>query len=534
MAKVFNTTGIGVPQRHYMVHLQKRLEEIKKLVDEGKYFSVNKARQYGKTTTLMALGKYLQKEYNVVSMDFQTFGNAEFQTENRFSLSFAGSFVRLFLKNRPSMSKRLQAAVDALARNVSKMQEHFALKLLFEQLSEICEASDKPIVLMIDEVDSAANNQVFVDFLAQLRAQYLNRFSQAAFWSVILAGVYDIRHLRQKLRPKEEHRMNSPWNIAAEFKVDLSFSKEEIAAMLQEYASDHSVHIDIDGMAGLLWDYTAGYPFLVSRLCQLIDEDVSAGTEYSSRAEAWTKKGFYEAVRLILWDKNTLFESLTGKLYDYPKLAAMLRTLLFTGRTFSYRADGNVLDIATMFGFIKNQNGTVAIANRIFETYLYNYFLSEEEMRETELYKASLQDKNQFVTGGHLNMKKVLEKFAVHFHDIYGNRSRTFLEEEGRQYFLLYLKPIINGTGNYYIEARTRDLGRTDVIVDYAGEQYIIEMKLWHGEEYNRRGEQQLLGYLDSYHVNRGYLLSFNFNQNKTVGVREIQIGDKTIVEAVV
>lgn len=121
------------------------------------------------------------------------------------------------------MSKRLQAAVDALARNVSKMQEHFALKLLFEQLSEICEASDKPIVLMIDEVDSAANNQVFVDFLAQLRAQYLNRFSQAAFWSVILAGVYDIRHLRQKLRPKEEHRMNSPWNIAAEFKVDLSF-----------------------------------------------------------------------------------------------------------------------------------------------------------------------------------------------------------------------------------------------------------------------------------------------------------------------
>ena len=72
------------------------------------------------------------------------------------------------------------------------------------------------------------------------------------------------------------------------------------------------------------------------------------------------------------------------------------------------------------------------------------------------------------------------------------------------------------------------------MIVDYAGEQFIIEMKIWHGEEYNRRGEQQLFGYLDSYHVNRGYLLSFNFNQNKTVGVRKIQIGDKTIVEAVV
>ena len=57
---------------------------------------------------------------------------------------------------------------------------------------------------------------------------------------------------------------------------------------------------------------------------------------------------------------------------------------------------------------------------------------------------------------------------------------------------MLYLRPIIKGTGNYYIEAQTRNMRRTDVIVDYKGRQYIIELKLWHGEEYNRRGEQQL------------------------------------------
>lgn len=134
VAKVFNTTGICVPQEHYMVNIEKRLEQIKKLVDEGKYFSVNKARQYGKTTTLMALGKYLQKQYYVVSMDFQTFGNAEFQTENRFSLSFAASFLRLFQKNSPAMSDTLQQAVDALARSVRQMPAYFALKMLFEQL----------------------------------------------------------------------------------------------------------------------------------------------------------------------------------------------------------------------------------------------------------------------------------------------------------------------------------------------------------------------------------------------------------------
>ena len=87
-------------------------------------------------------------------------------------------------------------------------------------------------------------------------------------------------------------------------------------------------------------------------------------------------------------------------------------------------------------------------------------------------------------------MKHILEKFVIHFHDIFGNMNDKFLEDEGRRYFLLYLRPIINGTGNYYIESHTRDLRRTDIIVDYLGDQYIIEMKIWHGDEYNNRGEK--------------------------------------------
>ena len=99
---------------------------------------------------------------------------------------------------------------------------------------------------------------------------------------------------------------------------------------------------------------------------------------------------------------------------------------------------------------------------------------------------------------------------------------------------MLYLKPIINGVGNYYVETRTRDLRRTDVIVDYLGEQYVVELKIWHGNAYNERGERQLLDYLDAYHLEKGYMLSFNFNRKKEVGVREIRIGEKVLVEAVV
>lgn len=64
-------------------------------------------------------------------------------------------------------------------------------------------------------------------------------------------------------------------------------------------------------------------------------------------------------------------------------------------------------------------------------------------------------------------MELVLQKFVEHFNSIYGGNTVEFDEEEGRRRFLLYLRPIINGTGNYYIEAQTRDARRMDVVVDY-------------------------------------------------------------------
>ena len=45
--------------------------------------------------------------------------------------------------------------------------------------------------------------------------------SYPTFHSVILAGVYDIKNLKLKMRPEETHQYNSPWNIAAKFDVSM-------------------------------------------------------------------------------------------------------------------------------------------------------------------------------------------------------------------------------------------------------------------------------------------------------------------------
>ena len=304
--------------------------------------------------------------------------------------------------------------------------------------------------------------------------------------------------------------------------------------MLEEYAADRHIDLNLNEIAGLIRDYTSGYPFLVSKLCKMMDEGIPGSKKSYSGNEAWTKEGVREAVRIILSEKNTLFESMIGKLNDYPELNEMLKELLFTGKSIAYNADDPAVDMAEMFGFIRNHQGVIAVANRIFETRLYNLYLSTAKMQGLDIYKASLQDKNQFVVDGHLDMRRILERFVVHFNDLYHDSAEPFVEEEGRKYFLLYLRPIINGTGNYYIESRTRNLRRTDVIVDYNGEQYVVEMKIWRGNEYHTRGEEQLVGYLDDYHIKKGYMISFNFNKRKQSGVREIIVGDKVLVEAVV
>lgn len=71
-----------------------------------------------------------------------------------------------------------------------------------------------------------------------------------------------------------------------------------------------------------------------------------------------------------------------------------------------------------------------------------------------------------------------------------------------------------------------------DVVVDYLGEQFVIELKIWRGASYHERGEKQLSYYLDYFHLKKGYMLSYNFNQKKETGVKEIVFGDRVLVEA--
>ena len=294
--------------------------------------------------------------------------------------------------------------------------------------------------------------------------------------------------------------------------------------MLDEYENDHHTGMDTEKMAQEIYDYTSGYPFLVSRICQIIDTEL----------DMWTISGVSEAVKRILQEKNTLFDSLMGKVYDNKPLSDILQTILFSGERVAYSLYNVPMMDGEMYGFLTNKDGAAVISNRVFEVMLYNYYLSLNELKNSPISISGSESKEMLIENGRLNMDKLLERYVTVFDDIYEGKADTFSEEEGRRRFLLFIRPIINGTGNYYVESRTRNNERMDIVIDYLGERFVVELKIWRGEAYHEKGEQQLANYLDYYHLDKGYMLTYSFNKNKSTTLTTKTIQDKILIEAFV
>ncbi len=387
MAKIFNIAGCCEPELNYMVDLSSRLNEIKKMVDAGMYFTMNRAQQFGKTTTLTALAEYLKTDYEVISMDFQTMSSASFESEQAFVAAFSEELLDL----TEELPKDIE---DRLASFAEKTDSSISLQTLFKVLKAWCAKMTKKIVLIIDEVDTASNVRVFVDFLAQLRACYLKRRRTPTFQSVILAGVYDVRSIKSKIKPEEEHMENSPWNIAARFDLDMSFSVKDIVGMLTEYEEDYHTGMDVAQMADLIYNCTAGYPYLVSALCKYMDEEILGTEGFEDRSKVWTKEGIHEAEMMLIKEDNTLYQSMIRKLKIQPELLTILYELIFVGNSILYTATNDHIKDAVMFGFIRNEKDTAVIFNKILESVLYNYFISEE-LASGKQYKAVVQEKKE-------------------------------------------------------------------------------------------------------------------------------------------
>jgi len=519
----FNVTGVCVPNKNYMVDIGEKLKKIKDLIDRECYFTINRARQYGKTTTLNMIPKTLSNDYICVKISFEGLGDESFASQELFCPTFIDQIVRAL--HFTSISKEyIEKWNDGNITN---------FKLLSRHITEMCK--DKKFVLMIDEVDRTSNNGIFLQFISMLRTKFLDRQVNMdyTFHSVILAGVYDIKNIKLKMinegsytpAPTEGKIYNSPWNIAVDFDVDMSFNPYEISTMLKEYEIDNNTGMDIAEISKEIYNYTAGYPFLVSRICQCIDEKLDRD---------WTLPGVQKAVNIIIYEKNTLFDDIYKNLTNNEELYQLLYNMLILGESYTFKIGNPVIDLAHMFGIIKNKNGIAEVSNRIFEIIIYDYFISIDQTNiKTRKIKGVI---SEVVKNGKFDMELCLRKFADHYIEMFTEKDIKFLERHGRLLFLSYLRPFINGEGHYHIESETRNQRRMDIVVDYGNAQFIIELKVWRGEKYNQEAYEQLLNYMAIKKADTGYLLTFDFRKdiNKHPKAEWVEFDGKRIFDVII
>jgi len=505
-----------------MVDISDKIVQIKKLIDDGYYFTINRARQYGKTTTLAVLERTIQDEYVVASISFQAIGDESFES--------SATFCEMFLELIQEALQFTEAEESYTEKWVDDQVTSF--RLLSRHIAKMCK--EKKIVLMIDEADSASNNRVFIQFLNMLREKYIARRNgkDYTFHCVILAGIYDVRNIKLKMisegkytpAENESKIYNSPWNIAANFTVDMSFNPGEIDTMLAEYERDHKTGMDIKLMSKEIHNYTSGYPFLVSRLCQCIDLELDRD---------WTAIGIQRAIKLMLTESNTLFDDMFKNLENNKDLSALIYDLLILRESKLFVIDDPVVSIGVMYGFFKNIDERIAISNKIFELRMINYYISKDLRNKRQITGVLQRD---VVGDDSFDMELCLRKFADHYGEIYNKTDKEFLERHGRLLFLSYLKPLINGQGFYHIESQLIDLRRMDIVVDFGRQQFILELKLWDGKAKQAEAYKQLCGYLENKYADTGYLLTFDFREegHKIRKAEWIEVDGKRIFDVMV
>jgi hypothetical protein len=500
MEKEFNITGNCRPAKHYMADVSGKLTQIMKMVEKGNYFIINRPRQYGKTTTLFTIATQLRAkgDYIVFNISFEGIGDIIFNTEAAFSRGFVEILATYAKYQIPELSDWLSKAAP----------EVHDLKDLSETITELTLKTDKKVVLLIDEVDKSSNNQLFISFLAMLRNKYLVQDEVKTFHSIILAGVHDVKSLKLKIRPDEEGKYNSPWNIASEFKVDMNLQVSEIKPMLEEYAHDKSVKMDSQLIAERLFYYTSGYPFLVSKLCKMLDEDIAKNGE-------WTSDDVEVAVKELVKESNTNFDSLIKNLENNQELYDAVYQVVIGSNYVPFNLHAPLTNLGVLHGIFVagNGGGRIQIHNRIYVEVLVNYMA--DKMRWAKL--AHRDDlgtgyKNDDKT---LNMAAVLLGFQAFMKKEYSKKDRTFLEKNGRLVFLAFLKPIINGNGYDFKEPQISEEKRLDLVITYLHQKFITELKLWYGQKAHEEGLQQLTDYLDRQGLNEGYLLIFDHSEVK-------------------
>ena len=297
-ARTFNTAGPVVAADHYCIPPLDRidLDAVLGLIRSKKYFVLHAPRRTGKTSALLALRDLL---HSGAHGNFRcVYVNVEAGKTMRENVAEGMRTVLAELA--------LQASVtfgDDTLRRISRdaMDGAGPGGALSLTLSRWAAADPRPLVLLIDEIDSLVGDTL-LSVLRQLRSGYDQR-PDAFPHSIILCGVRDVRDYRIG---------GSAFNVMSESLRLGDFSEQEIQSLLAQHAAATGQAFTEQAQA-LIHTRTAGQPWLVNAICYDACFRHQPGRD---RSRPITADAIPEAQERLILRRDTHVDDLARKLRE--------------------------------------------------------------------------------------------------------------------------------------------------------------------------------------------------------------------------
>jgi len=297
--KFFNTAGPVNKTNHYKLDPLYRwdLEEILFLIEQEKYFILHAPRQTGKTSSILALKEYLNKEgrYNTIYINVE-----------------AGQAAR------NDVARGIKAVLSELRSRIEEFDLDFNVNEILDQsgpesalnmaLTQLCSLSSKPLILLIDEIDALIGDTL-ISVLRQIRSGYDKRPANFP-GSILLCGVRDIKDYRIHRSDDDIITGGSAFNIKAKSLRLGNFTKDDIVKLYDEHTKETGQKFE-KGVFDLVWDYTGGQPWLVNALAYELTFEMK---ENRKRTVTITKEMVEEAKNRLILSRSTHLGQLSDKL----------------------------------------------------------------------------------------------------------------------------------------------------------------------------------------------------------------------------
>ena len=230
--RFFNTAGPVGCRRHYCLPPLQRLdlEELEMLIAQQKYFVLHAPRQTGKTSCLLALQQHVNAGSEYVCLYVNVEGAQAAREDVHAGIH--SILAKIDYRYRYAFDDtHLQAHWHRI------FEQNGPYTALTEVLSFLCLHVQKPMVLLLDEIDALVGDTL-VAVLRQLREGYDQRpahFPQ----SIILCGVRDVRDYRIRASSgKEIITGGSAFNVKAESLRLGDSIRSDVEALLAQHTEE--------------------------------------------------------------------------------------------------------------------------------------------------------------------------------------------------------------------------------------------------------------------------------------------------------